>query len=229
MCPVSGDAGRHVSREAFPIRSSSGSLSGRDDFFLQLLPLLASMWQQVLGHLASLERFLPQGHSWMRPLQLCLKDHWSPTVDDLAIEIPLSEEFMEAVRWWLQEDGWGFGVPVQVPPPSLLLHTDVCLSGWGIHLLDLTALCVWSMEEGSMHSYVPAMMAVSRALAMLLPQLSDQSVVLLSANVAIVASLRYQAGTVFYVLCRMAAEVVLWTERHSVSLMARCIPGKNNV
>ena len=31
------------------------------------------------------------------------------------------------------------------------------------------------------------------------------------------------------VLCRMAAEVVLWIERHLVSLMTRYIPGKKNI
>ena len=37
-----------------------------------------------------------------------------------------------------------FGVPLQVPPPSLLLHIDVCVSGWGAHLLGLTVSGVWS-------------------------------------------------------------------------------------
>ena len=56
----------------------------------------------------------------MNPLQWCLKDHWSPMVDDLAVQMPLSQECVEAVRWWLQER-WVFSAPLQVPPPSLLL------------------------------------------------------------------------------------------------------------
>ena len=38
-------------------------------------------------------------------------------------------EYFEAVQWWLREDRWVLGVPLQVPPPSLLLHTDASLSG----------------------------------------------------------------------------------------------------
>ena len=39
----------------------------------------AKMRQQLLGHLASLERFVPQGHAWMLPLQLQQKACWSPS------------------------------------------------------------------------------------------------------------------------------------------------------
>ena len=60
-------------------------------------------------------------------------------------------------------------------------------------------------------------------------KLLGQSVVLLSDNAMIVAYLQHQDGMVFHVLCRMANEIVLWTERHLVSLMARYIPGKTNV
>ena len=70
-------------------------------------------------------------------------------------------------------------------------------------------------------------MAVSQALATFLPQLSGQNVVLLSANATVVASLQHQTRTVFRVLCRITAEVSLWAERHSVSLMVWYIPGKN--
>ena len=78
--------------------------------------------------MALLERFLPRGRSCMHPLQWRLKDHWSPMVDDPAVQIPLSQVCVEAVHWWLQNDRWRFSVPLEVPPPSLLLHTDVCLS-----------------------------------------------------------------------------------------------------
>ena len=97
------------------------------------------MWQQVLSHMASLEHFLPQGCSLMHPLQWCLRDHWFPMVDNPTVQIPLLLECIEAVRWWLQEDRWVFGVPPQVPPLSLLLLTDASLSGWRDHLLDLMA------------------------------------------------------------------------------------------
>ena len=120
-------------------------------------------------------------------------------VDDLAVQIPLSPECAEAVRLWLQEDKWVFVVPLQVPPLSLLLHTDASL-GWGAHLLDLTASEVWSQEESSLHISVLGMKAVVLALAAFLPELLGQCVVLMSDNAMVVAYLRNQGGTVSRVL-----------------------------
>ena len=91
--------------------------------FLHLPSPTARMWQHLLGHMASLEHFLPKGLTHMHPLQGQLSDRWSPMVDD-----PLSQEYVEAVRWWLQEDTWQSRVPLQVPTPSLL-YNDASLSG----------------------------------------------------------------------------------------------------
>ena len=142
--------------------------------FLALPPLLARMWQQLLGHMASLECFLPWSHSRMCPLQWCLKDFWSPVVDNPALLVPLWLECVDPIRWWLQEDRWIPGVPLQVPLPSLLLHTDASLSGWGAHLLDLTTAWVWSCKERALHINILEMKAVVLALVAFLPQLSHQ-------------------------------------------------------
>ena len=106
---------------------------------------------------------------------------------------------------------------------SLLLYTDLSLSGWGVNLLDLTASRVWSKEESSMHINVLKMRAVSLALLAFLPQLSGQSVVLMSDSPSVVAYLRHQGGTVSCVLCHMASEIVLWVKWYLVALSARYI------
>ena len=99
--------------------------------FLALPSPPARMWQQLLGQKASLEPFLPGGHSRMRPLQWQLKELWFPMLDAPSLLVPLSPECAEAVCWWLQEERWVAGVPLQVPPPSLFLHIDASLLGWG--------------------------------------------------------------------------------------------------
>ena len=151
LCPVSVDADKHVSREGFPVASLSGSLSGSGDFFLLLPSPPASMWQQLLGHMASLEHFLPRGHLCMCPLQWRLKDHWSPMVDDPAVQIPLLQECIEAVCWWLQEDRWAFvSLSRFFLHPCCCIPTRLCRVGEPT-LLDLTASRVWSQEESSLH------------------------------------------------------------------------------
>ena len=118
-----------------------------------------------------------------------------------------------------------FCVPLQVPPPSLLLHTNESLSGWEAHMLDLTTLGVWSQEESSLHISVLEMKAVVLPLAVFLPHLSGESVILMSDNNTGVAYLLWnRGGTVSRILCCMVTEVVLWTRHHFVSLTARNIP-----
>ena len=146
------------------------------------LPSPARMWQQLPGHMASLECFLPRGHRRMHHRHWRLKDLWSPMSDTPSLPAHLLPERAEVVRWWLQEDRWLAGISLQVPPPSLLLFTDAPLSGWGAHLLDLTASRVWSQEERFLHINVLEMWAVVLALAAFFPQLCGQSVVLMSNN-----------------------------------------------
>ena len=171
-----------TSLEAFPPGACLARFREVVTSFLILPSSPAHMWRQLLGHMASLERFLPRSHLRMCPLQWCLKDHWSAMVDDPAVQIPLSQE-------WLQDDRWVFGVPLQVPPLPLLLHTNTSLLSWGAHLLDLMALRVWSQKESSLHINVLEMKAVVLALASFLPQLSGQSVILMSYNATGVAYL----------------------------------------
>ena len=91
LCPVSGDADRHIPREGAPITSLSGSFSGGGDF-------LSLAFVAPSTHVAAIVR--PHGFAGglsssglllhvsvamgsQRPLV--------PMVDNLAIQIPLSQ------------------------------------------------------------------------------------------------------------------------------------------
>ena len=63
-----------------------------------------------------------------------------------------------------------------------------------------------------MHISVLEMWAVVPALAAFLPQLSGQTIVLMSDNTTVVAYLRNQEGTVSRVMSDMALEIVQWTD-----------------
>ena len=57
---------------------------------------------------------------------------------DSATPVTSSEECRLCVGWWLQEENWVSGVPLQVQPPSPLF-TNVSQTGWGAHHQNLTA------------------------------------------------------------------------------------------
>ena len=113
--------------------------------------------------------------------------------------------------------------------PSLSLYTGMTLSGWGAHLLDLTASGVWSEEEFQEHINILEMKTVELALASFLPQLAGQNVILMSDNASVVPYIQHQGGTVSRRLCLMALIIALWMERQAIRLEARYIPGKKNV
>ena len=56
--PVCGNADRHAPRDSVPVCSSSDSFSGSDEFLPASSVAPARMWEQLLGHMASLEHFL---------------------------------------------------------------------------------------------------------------------------------------------------------------------------
>ena len=88
-------------------------------------------------------------------------------------------------------------------------------------------LTAWGSGQTQEHTSLLEMRAVKLALAAFLPQLSGQSVFLISDNASVVAYLWHHGGTVSWRLCLMVPEITQWTERHSVQLEARCIPGRN--
>ena len=178
------------------------------------------MWQQLLGHVASLERFLPRGHTRMHPLQWQFKDHWSPMVDDPAGQILFVACVHRGGTVVAPGGQVAVGVPLQAPSPS---YTDSSLSGWGAHLLDLMASEVWSEEETQEYINVLEMGTVPLAPAAFLPQLSGQSVILMSIGASVVAYLQHQGGMVSQTLFLMASEITWWTKQHSVQLVASYI------
>ena len=57
-----------------------------------------------------------------------MKLHWSAVSDNPAKPVPLSEECKQCVSWWLHDERWASGVPLQVPPPSSSWEEELHIS-----------------------------------------------------------------------------------------------------
>ena len=85
----------------------------------------------------------------------CSNTHSSMAAEVLSVSIciyplmpvPMTQECEKCICWWLKGERWSSGIPLQVPPTSLLLYTDASLTGWGAHLLNLTTAEIWSWEK----------------------------------------------------------------------------------
>ena len=60
-----------------------------------------------------------------------------------------------------------------------------------------------------------------------LPRILGESIIVMSNNTTVMAYVKKQRGTVSWVICSPAQEIVVRTELHSVTLYTRYILGKN--
>ena len=115
--------------------------------FSQSLAPSAVCWQQVLGHMTSLEKLTCHGRLHMRPLQFTLHDTWNQPSDPPLQPLPISPEVWSALEWWSHQPNLTSGVRLHQPPPQLQLFTDALKEGWGAHL-DLQQVAgQWTLEQ----------------------------------------------------------------------------------
>ena len=149
-----------------------------------------------MDHTVSLKLFIPRGRSRMHPLQWQLKSMWSAASGNPTKSFALLEECRESTGWWLQQERWSLGIPLQVPPPSLL-YTNASMTCWGAHLQDLTPAGVWSQkEEKKLCIILLEMKAVQLPPIAFLPRVLGESVILMSNNATVVVFLKKQEGMV---------------------------------
>ena len=84
-------------------------------------------------------------------------------------------------------------------------------------------------QECNLHINLLEMKAVLLALHAFQDRLIGHSVGLMSDTTTVVAYVNKQGGTVSSSLYLLARQVLMWTEAHSVTLVARYIPGSRNV
>ena len=189
----------------------------------------AVRWQQVLGHMTSLEKLTRRGRLHMRPLQFALHDFWNQLRDPPLQPIPITPEVRSALEWWSHQPNLTSGVPLHQPPPQLQLFTDASTEGWGAHL-DLQQVAgQWTPEQRHLHINILELLAVRLALQHFQQQVANHSVVIMTDNSTVVAQIRNQGGTHSRQLHRQTALLLSWADNHSVHLLPRHIPGRLNV
>lgn len=213
---------------AFPTEARIDNLRMVVRSFLSSPSPRAKEWQVLLGHLSSLEKLVPHGRLRMRPLQLELRSKWSRS-DSHDRRVPWTPQIARDLDWWTDDRNLRQGVPLEASPPEMLLFTDASLEGWGAHLHELTASGRWSPQEAKLHINLLEMKAVLMALHAFQDRLLGHTVGLMSDNTTVVAYVNKQGGTVSSSLFLLTREVLMWAETHSVSLVARYIPGSRNV
>ena len=182
----------------------------------------ARLWQVLLGHLASLSQLVPRGRLHTRPIQLCLRQQWSPLRDPPHVLVAPDAETLESVPAHLDA-----GVSLRPLPTPLRLYTDASLSGWGAHRLEHQARGVWSPTPR--HINWLELKAVILALQQFLPHVQNRHIIAMTDNMTVVAHINKQGGTHSRELFNLTKVLLLWADSHHITLSACHVPGHLNV
>jgi len=204
-------------------------LSNLVESFLSLPEQPAHFWQQILGHLTSLEKLVPRGRLHMRPIQFCLTDQWTQLSGHPSALVTTSNEAREALRWWISQDHLLRGMPFSLPDVDLRLFTDASTEGWGAHLLDLRAEGIWSTSQKALHINQLELLAVHLALKQFRSRVIGSHVIAMTDNTTVVGQISNQGGTHSRALYLLTRDLLLWCDANDVLLSARHIPGRLNV
>ena len=113
---------------------------------------------------------------------------------------------------------------------GIVINTEKSdLSASRSHLLDQSALGLWSDQETSLHINILEMKALFLALQTFQDLVTNQRVTAMGDNSTVVAYVCKQGGTVSDSLCELTGQLLCWTETHNVLLEARYLPGQSNV
>ena len=189
----------------------------------------ARLWQQFLGHLASLKDLVVDCLFLMRPLQIFFLRHFRPLLDSPDLLIPLSPQIKVLCLTWESRDFLLIGKPFVPPPPTMTLTTDASNLGWGASLPPHCLSGRWSPQDCKLHINLLELKAVSLALQGFLFLISGHSVLVKSDNLTVVAYINYQGGTHSIPLCVETLRLLSWCRQERIFLSASHIPGQQNL
>ena len=208
----------------------------RVDALLQLVEIFlesptqpAGRWQQLLGHMTSLEKLVPRGRLHMRHLQFCLQDQWNQHFQSQSHLVTLSEEARTALLWWSHRPHLEKGIKLQPQAPDVQLFTDASTVGWGAHIGQAQASGQWPPSLLDHHINYLELLAVLLGLQQFESLVTGHHVIAMSDNTTVVGLIKNQGGTHSKVLFELTEEIFQWVDSHQVILSARHIPGHLNV
>ena len=119
-----------VDYTGFPTEENLAKLKGKLSLLRTDQQLMANQWQQLIGKIASQERLVKDAMFHTKPFHWHLGNHWNTNRDSPDTMVPVSEEIMREVGWWLQLTV-DLAEPVVQPDPVLCIFTDTCTTGSG--------------------------------------------------------------------------------------------------
>ncbi len=193
------------------------------------LSLTVRQFQILLGLMAAASNVIPFGLLYMRPLQWWLKSKgFSPRGNPFRM-IKVTRRCLRALDMWRKPWFLSQGPVLGAPCRRVTLATDASLTGWGAVMSGHPARGLWSGHHLTWHINCLEMLAVFRALKHFLPDLRNHNVLVRTDNTAVVSYINHQGGLRSRPLCKLAHQILVWSQDKFLSLRAVYIPGHLNV
>jgi len=190
----------------------------------------ARLMLSLIGLLVSVEKQVPYGRCFLRPLQWCLASQWKILSQPLNQQIVVNERAIEACKWWLQPANHFLGMPLEAYKPQRTFFTDASLVAWGAHMDWQELSHRWTTVEQKLHINVLELKAVTLAFEHWGSQAPQGTTWLVfTDNTTVVAHINKQGGTRSLSLCLEAERLIRLTHEWGMTIKARHIPGKRNV
>ncbi len=165
----------------------------------------------------------------MRPLQWWLRTKgFSPRGNPFCMIKVTRRCLRDLVMWkkpWFLSQGPMLGASCR----RKMLTTDASLTGWGAISEGRSSQGLWKDHHLSWRINRLDMLAVFLALKNFLTDLRGHHVRVRSDNTSVVSYINHQGGLRSRPLCKLACQILLWSQRKLLSLRATCIPGAHNI
>ena len=184
----------------------------------------------IVGLLASMEKQVPFGRCFLRPVQWCLASQWRILTDRLDQTVVLDERARGAMRWWLDPQNLFRGMPLSEYLPDRTFFTDASEIAWGAHMDQLQLSGMWNAQEQTLHINVLELRAVRHAFEQWGP-LSPPGTkwLVFTDNSTVVAHVNKQGGTRSRELSLEAECLIRFALKRGLFIRARHLPGRRNV
>ena len=170
----------------------------REFWCSDLMP--ARSWLRMLGHMASLEKFVPGARLRMRPFQFYLKKVWRRDWHLKDVLVPVPQDLKRNLAWWLVRERLERGLSLATKDPQLLLFTDASRKGWGATMGQTHLTGTWSKVEAREHINKLELRAIFYALKQLEKVVEGKIVAVFSDNTAALSYIRKRGNKVLGVV-----------------------------
>ncbi|XP_073668191.1 uncharacterized protein [Paramisgurnus dabryanus] len=218
-----------VSMKAFLSEERKRDLTSALNVFSHGGTVPLKRFQRLLGLMAAASPVCPLGLLYMRPLQLWLRSR----VPNRAwisgrARITVTNGCMRALRPWFDPNLFSGGAQLGLVTRRKVVTTDASLTGWGALCDGVPASGSWPESERLWHINRLELKAVFLALQSFATLIGGHHVLVRTDNTTVVSYINRQGGVRSRPLFRQAEAILLWADRHLLSIKATHVPGSMN-